>query len=468
MQRETEGMSELKGHHVRRRFHAVFLCFTFLSTSFISIYAHAESIQSSEYRALRLDDCLSLARKHNPVLSGATERIRELTADYQAAQSGFYPRLILTSHYERTNPDRLSTGGALTTQPLFKEEGLISVSGKQVLFDGGTTYFSARAAKKSTEAQNQEVRRTADEVTFSVTEAFYRLMEAKENLIVARESLQQRREFAALSEALFNAGKVTRLDSLRAQSQFAEAVQANVEAENAVRLARIILARSIGLTEEAPLEIQGQLPQEFAHSSDMDSLWREALETNPEIKKLDSEIEQSRIRIKAARGAYFPEVSLQGALGERHHDLGGTQGEWLAGVFMEIPLFEGGLTRAQVAKASSQYLQSLENKRDRLYGLKVILATAWQDRENARHGVVATRQIVAANEEAYASARALYRNGKAIGLDVVQAQVDLTASRFTLIRYELNLEISQARIRQILGSQDLESSRKNDQGGWKK
>lgn len=461
-------MSELKGHHFRRRFHAVFLCFTFLSTSIINIYAHAESTQNSEYRLLSLDDCLSLAGKHNPVLSGVSERIRELTADYQAAISRFFPRLLLTSHYERTNPDRLSPGGAPTTQPLFKEEGLISVSGKQLLFDGGSTYYSARAAKKGTEAQGLEVRRTADEVTFAVTEAFYRLVEAKENLIVARESLQQRREFAALSEAFFNAGKVTRLDSLRAQSQFAEATQAKVEAENAVSLARIILARSIGLTEDAPLEIQGQLPKEFARSSDMDSLWREALETNHEIKKLDSEIEQSRIRIKAARGAYFPEVSLQGNLGERHHDLGGTQGEWLAGVFVEFPLFEGGLSSAQVAKASSQYLQALEKKRDRLDSLKVTLATAWQDRENARHGVVATRQTVTANEEAYASARALYQSGKAIGLDVLQAQVDLTGSRFSLIRHEVNFEIAQARIRQILGSKDLESSRQNDQGGRKK
>jgi len=458
-------MSELKGHHFRRRFHAVFLCFTFLSTSIINIYAHAESIQSSDYRALSLDDCLSLARKHNPALSGSTERILELTADYLAAKSRFFPRLTLSSHYERTNPDRLSPGGAATTQPLFQEEWLVSVSGKQLLFDGGTTYYSARAAKKSAEAQKQEVRRTADEVTFAVTEAFYRLVEAKENLMVARESLQQRREFAALSEAFFNAGKVTRLDSLRAQSRLAEAAQANVEAENAVSLARIILARSIGLPEEAPLEIQGRLSQEFAPSSDMDSLWREALETNPEIRKLDSEIEQSRIRIKAARGAYFPEVSLQGALGERHQDLAGTQGEWLAGVFMEFPLFEGGLTRAQVAKASSQYLQSLDKKRDRLDGLKVNLATAWQERENARHGVVAARQTIAANEEAYASANTLYRNGKAIGLDVLQAQVDLTGSRFALIRHEVNFEIAQARIRQVLGSQHIESSQQNDQGG---
>ena len=460
--------SASKDRHITRSFKGILLCFVFLLPLIISIDVHAETTQGSEYRLLTLEDCLSLARKHNPVLSGATEKVRELMADYQAAKSRFFPRLILTSYYERTNPDRLSPGGAATTQPLFKEEGLISVSGKQLIFDGGTTYYSTRAARKGAETQRQEVQRTADEVTFVVTEAFYRFVEAKENLKVVQESLRQRREFAALSEAFFKAGKVTRLDSLRAQSRYSESALAEIEAKNAVSLAGNILAKTIGLEEDVLLEIKDQLPQELAPSSDMNLLWQEALKGNPEIKKLDLEIEQGRILVKSARGAYFPEVSLQADLGERHHDLGGTKGEWLAGVFMEFPLFEGGLTKAQVAKASSQYLQSLEKKRDRLMGLKVDLATAWQDQENARHGVAATRQTVATNEEAYASAHALYRNGKATGLDVLQAQVDLTGSRFNLVRNKVNHEIARARIRQILGAQDFQSSRQNEEGGRKK
>ena len=141
---------------------------------------------------------------------------------------------------------------------------------------------------------------------------------------------------------------------------------------------------------------------------------------------------QSQTLVKAARGSYFPEVSLQAGSDVRHRDLGGTKPEWIAGVFMEYPFFEGGLTKAQVAKASSQSQQLLEKKRDRLNGLKVDLTTAWKDQENARQGVATTKQTVATNEEAYASAEALYRHGKAIGLDVLQAQVDLTSSRFNL------------------------------------
>ena len=67
-------------------------------------------------------------------------------------------------------------------------------------------------------------------MAYTVTEAFYRLMEAKENLKVAQEALSQRQEFGKLTEAFYQAGKVTNLDHVRAQSQVSEAEQAVVEA----------------------------------------------------------------------------------------------------------------------------------------------------------------------------------------------------------------------------------------------
>jgi outer membrane protein TolC len=409
-----------------------------------------------DYQALSLEDCLALARQYNPVLAGSRDKIQELVADYQAARSKFFPRLVLTSFYDRQPPNRFAAGGSSPIE-LFKREGYTGVLGKQIIFDGLKTYYNTQAAKTGTQSQKQEVQRTADEVAFTVTQAFYQLIEAKENLKVAQEALQQRQEFGKLTEAFYKAGKISNLDYVRARSQVSEAEQAVVEARNAVRLAKEILARTLGLKEQVQVDIRGKLPQQFVAAADINSLWQEVLKTNPEIKKLDFDIAQSQTLIKAARGSYYPEVSLQAGSDVKHRDLGGTKPEWIAGVYMEYPFFEGGLTKAQVAKAASQNQQLVEKKRDRLNGIKVDLTTAWKDQENARNGVVTTKQTVATNEEAYASSQALYRHGKAIGLDVLQAQVDLTGSRFQLIRFAVVYEIGQARIKQIIGSEEAAS-----------
>jgi len=338
-------------------------------------------------------------------------------------------------------------------QRLFDQEALTTVTARQTLFKGGRTYYGTQAATLGTEAQREESARTADEIVYTVTAAFFTLLEAKSNLQVATEARQQRQAFAAVAEALFHAGQVTRLDYLRARSLVADADQAELEAGNAIAQGRVILATAMGLRDEsiaADFEVRGELPQAPSPGPDLGSLWQAAVRDSPEIKKLDLSLAQSQALIKAARAGYFPEVSLQGAVGIRHQDMAGTKGEWLIGAFLDVPFFEGGLTTAQVAKASSQRLQLEQQKRSRLNSIQADLATAWRDQENARRGVATAKQMVETNTEAYASAEALYRAGKAIALDVLQTQTDLTSARFSLVRYQVSYVLAHARIQQIV------------------
>jgi outer membrane protein len=448
------------------------LCLVSLFCLCSSLPLYGGEAASPSYQALTLEDCLTIARKENPVLGASREKVQELVADYQAARSQFYPRLTLLSYYTRQPANRFVSGGEPPPN-LFTKELYGGVTGKQILFSGLKNYHNTQAAIKGTEAQKQEVQRTADEVAYTVTEAFYRLLEAKENLRVAREALGQRQEFAQLTDAFYKAGKVTHLDSFRAQSQVSEAEQAVAEAQTAVRLARQILARNLGVKEDVQVDIKGRLSQEFAVAGSVDTLWQEVLKNNPELKRIDLQLAQSQALVKAARGGYFPELSLQGATDVRHRDQASTRAanltkeEYLYGVFLEFPFFQGGLTRAQVAKAASQNRQIQESKRDRLDSLKADLTAAWKDQEDARTGVASARQTVATNDEAFASSQALYRVGKAIGLDVLQSQVDLTASRFQLIRYAVAYEIGKARIKQISGSGQYEPIQQKHSGGQK-
>ena len=407
--------------------------------------------QDNQYRRLSLEECLTLARQRNPVVRAARERTREMVADYEAARAKFFPRLTLLSYYERVDPDRLSPGGAASTQRLFAREGLTSLTGKQLLFDGLKTYYNTKAATLAEKAQQQEVARTGDEVAYQVTEAFYRLLEAKATEQVAHTALKERQTFLEITEAFFKAGKVTRVDAFKSRSQVLEAEQGLVEAVNAQKLAKEILARTLGLEEKGSLDIRGQLPQQFTPAGDFESLWNRLKEANPELKALKLELAQSQALIKAAKGGYLPEVSLQGAAGVRHRDVGGTKQEYLGGVFMEFPFFEGGLTRAQVGKAASQYRQLLEKQRERQDALRVDLMNGWKEVENARQGVLASRQNVEASEEAYQSALALYRVGKATGLDVLTAELELTRARLSLIHYQVLYEIGWAKIKQLTG-----------------
>jgi Outer membrane protein len=400
---------------------------------------------------LTLEECLTSARERNPIILASREKITELIADYDAARSKFFPTIGVSSYVNKLDPDRLSAGGS-SAQKLYTKESLHSLTGKQILFDGFKTYFSTKAAAVGKVAQMKGTEQVTHDVEFMVTEAFYRVFEADENKKVAQSALEQRRDFEQLTNAFYNAGKVTRLDFFRAQSQVFEAEQAVVETENAKQLAGMILAKTMGIDNPAPITISGDVPERFPTVSDFNTLWQHAQESNPEIKRLDLDIEQSKILIKTAKADYFPEISLQGNIGSRHWNRGGTEDEYMGGVFMEFPFFEGGLTRAKVSKAASQNLQLVELKRDRIDQLRVDLMDARNGLENARSGVDTARQMIKANTEGYNSSFILYKNGKAIGLDVLQAQVELTKSQFYFISNAVAYEINLARIKQIIGT----------------
>jgi outer membrane protein TolC len=112
-----------------------------VAAAIVFLQAGVMAAQGKDYQALSLEDCQAIAREQNPVLGATREKVQELVADYQAARSKFFPRLVLLSYYDRLPPNRFISG-ALTNQELFKREGFTGVTGKQIIFDGLKTYYT--------------------------------------------------------------------------------------------------------------------------------------------------------------------------------------------------------------------------------------------------------------------------------------------------------------------------------------
>jgi outer membrane protein len=213
------------------------------------------SQQKDQVKILTLKECLDLALRYNPTVSLNRERIQELIQDYNIARSGLFPALSLRAYANWVDPGRLSPGGGATTTALFGQENLGSVAARQNIFDGLKTYYGMKGAKIGEESQREALRGTKEEVLFQVYQAYYRLLEAKETLGVAEESKKQREGFRDLAEALLKAGKVTKLDFLRSDSQVIDADQTIVQARNNVNLAKKILKRrsiSLGRLQRYP------------------------------------------------------------------------------------------------------------------------------------------------------------------------------------------------------------------------
>ena len=386
--------------------------------------------QAPEVESLTLEQSLALARQRNPAIALEAERVQAAEAEFALARAALLPKLSGSAYYNRLDPDRMSPV-SLPTAPggsapeLYVEEAYAGLRLRQPVLDA-SAWPALGAANDGIEAQRSSVAAAEAETIHAVTVAWTRLVETQSLILVAENSVNRQSAFEALTRALFDAGKVSRLDLLKAESQRMDAERGLRAVKESEQLAQALLRRAIGDDTDRPVRAAGALQGELEEPPAEATVIERALANNPNLKRLAAQARQAEGAVWAARGAHLPELSVQGSYGYRYRDVGGDAGEYAAGVFLEVPLFSGLATDAAVKRAESRQreLQAARRGFDEQLRLEIRQAlTAWRTAlESARFA----RQLVEVSREAVAAAGALYESGKVTALEVLSAQADLT------------------------------------------
>lgn len=399
---------------------------------------------------LTLEQCIELAFKNNPGFQIEREKIVELENDHAIASSGLYPKVTVNGYVTRVNTDRVGI------QPLMRygEEALGQIKLKQLLFDGGKISSGGRAASKAADAQRDSAEAARLDVVYAVSQAYYRVLEGRELLKVGEASRAHREAFFKLTDSYRKSGKATRIDLLKAEAQFLDAERSLVQAREALRIGELILKKTIGVGVDAHLAIAGGLPEAFAEPGSDELLMAQMAENNPDLKKSAKFKEQARLFIDSAAGSYLPEISLQGSYGYRQRDTGSpplSGDEWTAGVFLEWSLFEGGITRAQVAKARARYREVEWNDKALRDQVRVDLSQAQGDIRTAIASIGSSKRLVEAQDEAYRAIVEFYKRGKATALEVLTAETDLARAKAAYVRSVGDYQAASARLDRVTG-----------------
>ncbi len=412
-------------------------------------------------KSLTLDQCIELAFKNNPGLQIEREKIVELENDYSIASAGLYPKVTASGYYARVNRDRVGI------QPLmqYTEESLGQVTLKQLLYNGGKTRYNGQAALKAADAQRDSTEATRLDTVYLVSQAYYRVLEARELLRVGENSRFQREAFFRLTDSYQKAGKATRIESLKAEAQLLDAERSLIQAHEALRISEMILKKTIGVGVDAQINIADSLPETFVEPETDEVLLAQTLENNPDLKKSTQFKEQARLSIDSATGSYLPEISLQGSYGYRQRDTGQpplSGDEWMAGAFLEWSLFEGGTTRAQVAKARARYRETEWNDKAIRDQVQVDLSQAVGDIRTALASIQSSKRLVEAQDEAYKATVEFYKRGKATYIEVLTAETDLTQAKAAYVRSVGDYQSASARLDRVIGKRYAASEK---QGG---
>ena len=403
---------------------------------------------------LTLDQCLQLAMARNPALAGAAARVLESEADYAAARAPLRPALWASAYANQLNDDRLGPSGASLPSgtSLYTREGFAGLTVRQLLYDGRRSTSARDAASRGIAEQREGLAAERDETVMRVTQTFYRALAAAELVRVAQDAVRRDQAFESMAGALFRAGKVTRLDALKAASAHVEAERSLLAAREGAELAVGQLALTIGLDGRTRLVPRGALPDDLAEPPPPDDAVAAALAQSPDLQRAAYAVERSSASLRSAHGAYRPALALQGGYGYRARDVGGGRPEWLLGFTVNWPLLNGGALSAQVSQAQARLTEAEEARRalelDIAEQVRGVLAS-WRI---AISDVRAAGRLVETDREALGAAEALYGAGKATALDVLTAHSDIARAEGARVTATAAYAVARAQLARLTGA----------------
>jgi outer membrane protein TolC len=240
------------------------------------------------------------------------------------------------------------------------------VEGTWLLFDGGMRRGYREQSAEFVAMMQQEARRTDLEITDSVRQMYWGAVLARQLHQVGADALARMEATLQLTQSMYQggAGKVTKADYLD-NEVMVETIRAMVaQLEKNEALSQAALANTMGEDWRMSVQPASESIPFDPYLGDIQELVSTSYQFSPDWNKLEAGLRAAEGGVTTAKSGFFPKIALTGEL-HRGWNGGFEQGlatgqnlrGWSAGVGLEIPVFEGFLTRNKLAEARARVEQ---------------------------------------------------------------------------------------------------------------
>lgn len=388
---------------------------------------------------LTVDDLVATALLHNPQLIAAQRSRDAMTGVASAARALPNPRLDYSSGSNRARlPGGL--GGTVETW------GVSQMLENPAL--RGARIAGADAARLGSE---QQIAVTASELEAQVRIRAFEVMLRREEADAAAEALALLEQIRERVRVRVASGEAARYEIIKADAEVINARQKLDSALLQVEQAALAINRLAAGALPARWRLAGGLGDPFEPMF-LETLRQQALERNPALRTLQTEVARREAALAQARAGRWPGVELR--VGQSR-DPEVRQSMLTASV--QIPLLDrrtGVIAEADAELARAQGL--LEGRRAELTQQ---IMSAWKALELARVRVTALGSgALPEAEAALRVAQAAYRFGERGILDVLDAQRHLRGVRADLIDARFQLQSAAVELEFLAGRYNRQPS----------
>ncbi len=409
------------------------------SEPFVVAHPGAELSKREDWWTLFGDPLLNQLEEQlaqaNPTLQAAAEAYTQARSLAAEAQSRLYPQVgadALVSENRQSAHRLFRAGGG----PDKAASNVIEATASWEPDFWSALRNSAHAQKRLAQASaaDQATARLSLQAALAIDYVAVRGLDAE--IEVLRQSIVSYRASVEVAQLRTNGQIASGLDLARALSQL-DSAQAQ---ETDTRLQRDSMEHAVAV-------LVGAVPSSFSISPLGEfrlnppplptGVPSELLERRPDIASAERRMAAANASIGVSRAAFYPDVTFGGTGGfedTAFHLLSLPNSLWSIGAGAMVPLFDGGLRRAEVRRTWSQYAQTRDDYR------ATVLA-AFQEVEDGlsqtqRLAIEVTQQHEASDQatQALSISTMLYQDGLDNYLSVSVAQVQALAAQTTEVQ----------------------------------
>jgi outer membrane protein TolC len=401
---------------------------------------------------LSLQQAIDYALENNPEIGIMQARIAEADAQLGESLASFYPQVKASMSYQHSdNPAqafamiiaqrRLSIGGSDFNHPGGVDNYRPQVTASYSLFRGGQDYYSKQAAELGVETAELEKVATRHHLINHVTATFYGYLAAQDAYELSQRSVAAVQSQLEQSKIRFDAGALLKSDVLSLQVQLAEAKDAQIQAANAIEMAKTMLKTLLGLPAEQDFMVSETLDQALPTTpAEFEVLLTQARSQHPEIKAVEKRVAIAEKYLSVAQAAHLPRADAFVSYGSDSQDFAysTSRDNVTAGVMVEVDVFSGFATQEKIKKAEHQLTEAREAARQVNLKVENQVKTARLKLEEALNRLSVTQVAVQAAEEALRMVHEQHNAGVVTVTRYIEAEVarDKAKTRDISARYD--------------------------------
>ncbi|MCA1816495.1 MAG: TolC family protein [Acidobacteria bacterium] len=396
----------------------------------------AARVAANAPQTLSLADAIRLAVENNLATLLAQERKHEAEGLRTESRAGLLPNVSASAYQASVTQNLAALGFQPGTFPGISRTFIGPFNNfdararlVQNIFDLSAirNYQAGRAGVRVAEEQERLAR---EQVASGVALTYLEALRADRAVSAAQANVELAQTLLKLAQDQRDAGVATGVDVTRAETRLSQEQLRLAQSQFTSEQARLNLQRVVGLPLESPLVLTDQLRFADETVPTAEALVAQAAENRPEVRIAQEEIRRSELERKAISAEQLPSVAFVGDYGvsgitPTNTDLPTRR----VAVQLNVPVFNGGLTRGRAAVAASRERQAeleLGNVRGQV---EEDVRLALSGLRTAAAQVRAADESVRLAERELEMARDRFRAGVADNLEVVSAQTALADAR---------------------------------------